>query len=559
MRIVSSILGSRMSFNYNKHKDGHGSDSFWTSYSDLFMGLSFVFLLLYVTASLRVGTSGIQQQLQIQKVTMENEDLKNQLKVYNTIKKDYLETEATQDDQAQYEELMKKLDLLQDQAKTEKERLQNEAQENARKEKALNKYQQMIRNIMNANLVAKSRIKKRDEIITQKEEEINVQGMKIEDLEVAIKEKKQQLMEGENKIANLNQALDKKMKEMKWAYKNQQITKKKFEAQMAEIQKETEQKVAELRENNKSVQQQLSEASQQLNLVSGQLSAKEKEAQDLEKKLVGAEETYRQQTAKLQGEFEAQRAKDRKAFEDQLNREKLSASQRAAREAAYRAEAAKKEREFENKIAGLKGQLSGAESQLAKVKAEMDARKDVAREIKKGFAKAGVKAEIDEETGDVTLDFGDHYFETGSANLKPQMEALLKKAMPIYSSSLLENKKIADKISNVEIIGFASPTYKGRFVDPSSLEAEDKKAAEYNLDLSYKRAKSIYQYVFDTEKMKFVHQKGLRPLVKVSGKSFFEMSNISKEEATKAGQGFCKKYDCKKAQRVLIKFTVDQK
>lgn len=548
-----------MSFNYNKNKEGHGHDSFWTSYSDLFMGLSFVFLLLYVTASLRVGTNGIQQQLQIQKVTMENEDLKNQLKVYNTIKKDYMETEATQDDQAQYEELMKKLDLLQDQAKAEKDRLKNEANENERKEKALNKYQQMIRNIMNANMVAKSRIKKRDDLIVKQDEEINVQGMKIEDLEVAVKEKKKQLMEGEYKIASLNQVLDKKMKEIKWAYKNQQITKKKYEAQMAKIQNETDQKVSALRENNQSVAKQLNEVNQQLSQVSGQLSEKEKEAQALEKKLVGTEQAYKNKMAQMRSDFESQRAGDRKAFEDQLSREKLSASQRAAKEAAYRAEAAKKEREFENRIAGLKGQLSGAESQLAKAKAEMDARKDIAREIKKGFAKAGVKAEIDEETGDVTIDFGEHYFETGSSRLKPQMETLLKKAMPVYSSSLLENKKVASKISNVEIVGFASPTYKGKFVDPSSLDPEDKKAAEYNLDLSYQRAKSIYQYVFDTEKMKFVHQKGLRPLVKVSGKSFFEMSNISKEEAAKAGQNFCKKYDCKKSQRVLIKFTIDQK
>ena len=110
-----------MSFNYQKHKDQQNHDSQWTSYSDLFMGLSFVFLLLYVTASLRTGTNGIQQQLQIRKVTLENEDLKNQLKVYNSLNKDYLETDATQDEAKQYEDLMAKLDLLQDQAKNEKE------------------------------------------------------------------------------------------------------------------------------------------------------------------------------------------------------------------------------------------------------------------------------------------------------------------------------------------------------------------------------------------------------------------------------------------------------
>ena len=40
-----------------KHSHGGGdSESFWTSYSDLFLGLSSIFLMLYVVASLRTGT-----------------------------------------------------------------------------------------------------------------------------------------------------------------------------------------------------------------------------------------------------------------------------------------------------------------------------------------------------------------------------------------------------------------------------------------------------------------------------------------------------------------------
>ena len=44
----------------------------------------------------------------------------------------------------------------------------------------------------------------------------------------------------------------------------------------------------------------------------------------------------------------------------------------------------------------------------------MDARRDIAREIKKGFAAAGIKADVDGKTGEVVLDFGDHYFESDS-------------------------------------------------------------------------------------------------------------------------------------------------
>ena len=124
-----------MSFNYNKNKNHEDSGSFWTSYSDLFLGMSVVFLLLYVTASLRQGTSGIQQQIQNQKLTMQVQDLKNQLKMYDSVKKDYLKNEAKPEDEKLYNELMDKLTLLKDEAKGEKEKLNQAAQENEQKEK----------------------------------------------------------------------------------------------------------------------------------------------------------------------------------------------------------------------------------------------------------------------------------------------------------------------------------------------------------------------------------------------------------------------------------------
>jgi uncharacterized membrane protein YciS (DUF1049 family) len=70
-----------MSFNYQKNKDGHSQDSFWTSYSDLFLGLSTIFLLLYVVSSLRTGTDAIKSQLDNEKLSMKVQELENQLKM----------------------------------------------------------------------------------------------------------------------------------------------------------------------------------------------------------------------------------------------------------------------------------------------------------------------------------------------------------------------------------------------------------------------------------------------------------------------------------------------
>ncbi|MFZ4405209.1 MAG: microtubule-binding protein, partial [Pseudobdellovibrionaceae bacterium] len=125
-----------MSFNYSKNKDHANNESFWTSYSDLFLGLSSIFLLLYVTASLRSGTDGIKNQVENQKLSMKVQDLENQLKMYESVKQQYLETQAPQDEQQEYTELMDKLTLLQEEARDEKSKLQKAALDNEHKEKA---------------------------------------------------------------------------------------------------------------------------------------------------------------------------------------------------------------------------------------------------------------------------------------------------------------------------------------------------------------------------------------------------------------------------------------
>ncbi len=115
-----------MSFDYSKNKQGHNSDSFWTSYSDLFLGLSTIFLLLYVTSSLRTGTDAIKQQVDNRKLAMENEELKSQLKMYEAVKQNYMEKEATKSEAQEYQELMDKLTLLEEDAKDERDKLAKE-------------------------------------------------------------------------------------------------------------------------------------------------------------------------------------------------------------------------------------------------------------------------------------------------------------------------------------------------------------------------------------------------------------------------------------------------
>ncbi len=576
-----------MSFDYNKHKNAHSSDSFWTSYSDLFLGLSTIFLLLYVTSSLRTGTDAIRAQVDSQKLTMENEELKNQLKMYESVKQNYMKQSASKNEVEEYNELMDKLSLLKEEASSEKERLAIQSLENERKAEALNKYQQMIRNIINANKVAKTKIITRNSLIDEQDSTIEEQQTNIGQLETDVAQKRRLIEEGEAKIAQTNDALENSQKKLLQAYKANQISKKSFDEKARRLNDEAEKRVAALQAANQEHIQDLKDA------------------------------------------FNAEKAAERAAFDAELKKSNMTAQEKARRLAEFKAEAAAKEGAMANRIAGLQGKLGQTESELnstrgalanvkgdldqtkgalnktaselnaakgalagtkgelentrgalnkatgdlvkatgelgatrgalAKAKEEMDARREVAREIKRGFAGAGIKADVDMQTGEVVLDFGNHYFESDSANLKNEMKQIIEKAMPVYSRSLFGNHKIANKISAVEIIGFASPTYKGRFVDPKSSSPEDRAALKYNMDLSYRRANSIFNYLVE-ERGEFEHKQGLMSLMKVSGRSFLDVmkANGGGRMPTKASD-FCKLNDCKRAQRVIVRFSMDGK
>jgi chromosome segregation ATPase len=606
-----------MGFEYNKHKKESG-DSMWTSYSDLFLGLSIIFLLLYVSASLKQGTDGIKQHIEYKRLQKENEDLQQQIKAYETLKQDYLQRQASVDEQDNYKELMDKLALLQDEAKDEKVKLRLQANENEKKEKALNQYQQMIRNIINSNMVAKARIKSRDTMIDTKEDVITEKTGEISNLEQDVAQKQQVIQQTQAKADSLENQLDKRMKQLRSAYKAQNISKKKFEQRRAQIQTEYEGKIAKIREQQAVAKAEFDRASAelaetnralvqtqgQLQNAKGNIAALDAKNQQLKGALTAADQKFQAETAAMRGKFAAQAAAEKAAFEKALAGERLSGTQKAARERAFAEQALNKARALEGQIGNLgkelgatrgalakaaadaaeadakaraaigyaqgaaakvaaaegkanalAGELAGTKGELARAQENLNAKKKLAEQIMKNFAAKGVKADVDARSGDVMLEFGDQYFDTGRADLKPKMRSVLEKAMPAYSASLFDDPKVASKIQAVEIVGFASPTYKGKFINPKSLDPDDRKAVNYNLDLSYNRARSIFNYVFDKNKMSFKHQKQLLPLVKVTGRSF-----LSNDDRTPASGGsaeeFCRKNDCAKLQRVIIKFQL---
>lgn len=645
-----------MAFDYDKAKrKASDTSDHWTSNSDLFMVLSVVFLLLYVVASVRNGTSNITQAVQLQQIASQKEDLQRQLRAYNALKNEALEKDSSEEEVKMYQELMSKLDLLQDETDKERKELENQARANADKVEALNQYQQMVRNIINTNLLAKKRIERRDKVIVEKKEIITEQVQTIKGLDETIQEQaqdiekkanvisqKEQLISKQNeeieekereisdrkvairslenevdlkkeilaknakRIDDLNSKLDGKIVELQEQYKKQNKTETEMRQAVLKLRLASRNEVKKLKEEKDQVASRLTNLNEKLEAANVELSSasrkieeQENRKQQLENELKQAELSYQKQMKDLESDFNSKVASERKALEAKLNQEKASAKEKAQKLAEFKDQAAKEREvlqsalgELQGKVSKVKGDLKemsekakeyadkladakkdhanylasisklksdkeNLSGDLERIKKIANAKKDLANKIADNLKKQGVKANVDPKSGDVTLSFGDEYFDSGRADLKESMQKTLQKFIPEYARSLLENDEIAKQVQSVEIVGFSSPTYKGKYIDPQSLKPEDRAALDYNLDLSFKRAKAIFTYMTDTQKMNYRYQKKIQPLIKVTGRSYLADGVQGRSIASGISQKeYCSKYDCDKSQKVIVRFNL---
>lgn len=630
-----------MAFDYDKIKHHRDSgESFWTAYSDLFSVLSAIFLLLYVVSSVRSGTFSIQKEVQYQVLAKEAQDLKDQIRIYNALRDETVE-QSSDDEQKQYKMLMDKLSLLQEESNGEKKDLIEKSRQLAQKEMALNKYQQMIRNIVNVNMLSKRQIKQRDFLIAKKDFDITEKDGEIRGLNTDIEKKEKVIEENNERIASIQDRLADQIKRVRLEQKSSRLTKDAMNKKIANLQQSSEQQINAIEGKNASIARDLQMAKTSLSLTQnalentqgklqttvGQLenvkeqSAAEKqsllgkisqvqaqsdsernalmgkmqnmqgksaaEKQALLGQLEGAKQGFQKQLNDLKSEGEARMASEKAAFDKALTGEKLSGAAKAAREAAFRQKAEGEAGALRGALAGLGNKIGEAERQLAdarekegryvasvdklakenqglsqdlkRAKEVAEAKKKLVQNIRDNFNKAGIKADVDDKTGDVFLSFGDDYFESGRADLKESMQRRLEKFIPQYSKSLFSDPKTAQNIASVEIIGFASSTYKGKYVNPQSLKTEDREAVDYNLKLSFNRANSIFKHIFDKDRLQYDHQKDLLPLVKVVGRGYLPDGKQPGDiPSGMPERDFCKKFNCAKAQKVIIKFNLKE-
>lgn len=139
----------------------------------------------------------------------------------------------------------------------------------------------------------------------------------------------------------------------------------------------------------------------------------------------------------------------------------------------------------------------------------------VIQALQKQFNASGISAEINEETGDITL-LDSVLFGFNEKELKPEGKLFLGQFIPVYSDVIFSDTHISDEITRVIIEGHTSSDG----------------AMGYNMQLSLGRANSVYQYIntmeLDSHKVEFLKK------IQVAGRGPIDAkSDISEESDRK--------------------------
>lgn len=182
-------------------------------------------------------------------------------------------------------------------------------------------------------------------------------------------------------------------------------------------------------------------------------------------------------------------------------------------------------------------------------------RQKIIDELVLAFAKVPRSlASVNPKTGALTLNFNGVYFGYNQAELKEAMKSYLSKIMPLYTQTVFKYNGWDKLIKDIEIIGYSSPTFNKSFIDPNNLTQKGMRSLKYNMDLSFKRALSIFTYVFNDQKIKFPYQNQMLQLTKVSGRGYLEA--LQQGSVDQGQDNFnCGVNNCKKHQKVVLQLN----
>jgi len=208
----------------------------------------------------------------------------------------------------------------------------------------------------------------------------------------------------------------------------------------------------------------------------------------------------------------------------------------------------------------MKKQAAYKEREIKKLKNQAyhkELRKVIASNMAVRFKDLGIDVALDRKTGKIFLRSDQSYlFANDSFTVQEDMQLKLKKLIPVYAEELLSNPKISPLITDINIVGHASPRFEGKPVDPIKA---DSRAYRFNMRLSINRANAVANHIFHRQFGEFSNKEKFRGLLAVSGMSFSrpisaEQNQNALQTVPDKQQAPCGIYDCTQSRRVEISF-----
>jgi flagellar motor protein MotB len=277
------------------------------------------------------------------------------------------------------------------------------------------------------------------------------------------------------------------------------------------------------------------EKQRQLELAKAEQALKEQGEQEAERLKKEKERALAEAAKKHQGDLDAQKAA--------LEKEKAKAL-------------ANKEQAFADKLAQQKELLAKVADELTPYVEALEAKNKIVEGLNETFKDFDPSAvEIDKGSGKVKLHFEESYFARGSHKLSEDMKRFLRAVIPKYAKAIYGNKEAADHVQSLKISGMTSPVYAGVYVDINDKSPETEKARKYNMDLSNRRAKALYNFIFDKDEMgDFEYRDRLKADMIIEALGFQKATPVKPELVGKPAK--CIEYDCKQERVTILQFNV---
>lgn len=241
------------------------------------------------------------------------------------------------------------------------------------------------------------------------------------------------------------------------------------------------------------------------------LETKTAELEEQRAVVAAQQSTLDEQTVRL----EAQTAQLAQQQEDLESAQASLAEQQAALDAANETLASREEElvSLQSQLAQqqitldaqaevLASQQEALESQTAKIDDLVGVRTQIVSELSSALTASGLKATVDPNSGDITLDSA-VFFETASYTIKADGQAMLDQFVPVYLSVLLQDKY---------------KDYLGQII----IEGHTDTVGEYfmNLELSQNRALSVAKYCLQMRSLTEEQREMLRSILTAQGRSY---------------------------------------